>query len=368
MNKFGRFFLFVFLLTPSFYGCTSLNNISPSLTPSATILFPTPTPTLTPSSTSTLVPPTPTIFFTSTPSPLLLIFPTEQPLPTISWRPPLYQSPLALGFHDHFYFSRPIAVDQVNWPLADYRYGYIFPNTELVHTGIDIDAPRGTPILAAASGIVVWAGHDLQKKAGTFEDPYGLAVAIRHDFGYEGKWLTTIYAHMDRIDVKNGQVVEQGDQLGIVGNTGFTTGPHLHFEVRLESKLTFSSRNPELWLAPPEGDGVLVGKVMYTNGQLLYSKSVRIDSYDKKTWTTYTYGPQTINSDDYYDENFVLSNLPAGKYLITIVFDTRVYKYDVEIIAGTSSFFLFQGRNGFSSIFPTNEYLMNWQTPEPYNP
>jgi murein DD-endopeptidase MepM/ murein hydrolase activator NlpD len=280
----------------------------------------------------------------------------------------LYLSPLALGPHDHFYFSRPIAVDQVNWPLADYRYGYIFPNTDLIHTGIDIDAPRGTPVLAAAAGIIVWAGHDLQKKAGTFDDPYGLAIAIRHDFGYEGKWLTTIYAHMDRIDVKNGQVVKQGDQLGIVGNTGFTTGPHLHFEVRLESKFAFSSRNPELWLTPPEGDGVLVGKVMFTNGQPLYSKSVRIDSVENKTLTVYTYGPQTINSDDFYKENFVLSNLPAGWYLITIVFDMKVYQLEVEVFAGTITYFSFQGRNGFSLSFPSQESSLEWQTPEPYAP
>jgi murein DD-endopeptidase MepM/ murein hydrolase activator NlpD len=368
MKKLGSFFVLLISFMGYFNGCTSTNEISPTITPSSTNIPNTPTQIVTPSLTATDVPATPTSFFTSTPSPLLIVFPTEPSLPTLSWRPPLYAAPLALGLQDHFYFSRPIAVDQVNWPLADYRYGYIFPNTDIVHTGIDIEAPRGTPILAAASGIVVWAGHDLQQKAGTFEDPYGLAVAIRHNFGYEGKWLKTIYAHMDRIDVINGQVVEAGDQLGIVGNTGFTTGPHLHFEVRLESQFTFSSRNPELWLTPPEGDGVLVGRVMYTNGQLLYSKNVRIDSTDKKSWAVYTYGPQTINSDDFYKENFVLSNLPAGKYVITITFDTKVYTYVVDIFPGTTTAFSFQGRNGFSLLFPTNEPSKFWQTPEPYSP
>ncbi len=368
MKKLGFLCVLIFFFVPFINGCTSSVVVSPTVIPSSTNIPITPTQTIAPSLTATDVPATPTIFFTVTPSPLLIVFPTEQNLPTLSWRPPLYQAPLALGSQDHFYFSRPIAVDQVNWPLADYRYGYIFPNTDIVHTGIDIEAPRGTPIIAAASGIVVWAGHDLQQKSGTFEDPYGLAVVIRHNFGYDGKWLKTVYAHMDRIDVINGQVVEAGDLLGIVGNTGFTTGPHLHFEVRLESKLTFSSRNPELWLTPPEGYGVLVGRVMYTNGQLLNSKFVRLDSMDNKIWTVYTYGPQTINSDDYYKENFVLSNLPAGKYIITITFDTKVYKYEVEIFPGTTTYFSFQGRNGFSSLLPTNDPSTNWQTPEPYSP
>ena len=106
--------------------------------------------------------PTPTPVKTNNdPDPVRLILPTPGSYPNSLWRPPLNEAPWALSPYDHFYFIRPIAVDEVNWPLADYRYGYYFPGTTIVHTGIDIDANRGTPILAAAPGKVIWAGYGL---------------------------------------------------------------------------------------------------------------------------------------------------------------------------------------------------------------
>ncbi|MDZ4185369.1 MAG: hypothetical protein U1D97_10375, partial [Desulfuromonadales bacterium] len=70
------------------------------------------------------------------------------------WRPPLSDPPWALSPYDHFYFTRPIAADKVNWPLADYRYGGIFFGADIIHTGIDLPNPRGTPVMAAAPGKV----------------------------------------------------------------------------------------------------------------------------------------------------------------------------------------------------------------------
>ncbi len=115
--------------------------------------------------------------------------------------------------------------------------------------------------MAAGPGVVMWAGWDLfNRQLAPSEDPYGIAVAIKHDFGYDDRRLYTVYAHMDRVDVVPGQRVEAGDQLGIIGTTGFTTGPHVHFEVRIETGEFFASRNPELWLAPPQvGVSLLAG-------------------------------------------------------------------------------------------------------------
>jgi murein DD-endopeptidase MepM/ murein hydrolase activator NlpD len=87
------------------------------------------------------------------------------------------------------------------------------------HTGLDIDAPTGTPIAAAAPGQVV-----LVSAGGG----YGNYVIIRHDNGYE-----TLYAHMSEIYVVQGQWVAQGETIGAVGATGWATGPHVHFEVRV---------------------------------------------------------------------------------------------------------------------------------------
>jgi murein DD-endopeptidase MepM/ murein hydrolase activator NlpD len=86
------------------------------------------------------------------------------------------------------------------------------------HPGFDLAAASGTEVAAAARGTVVHAGP-----AGT----YGNLVTLRHDNGFE-----TRYAHLSEVDVKVGDVVEAGADLGKVGTTGYSTGPHLHFEVR----------------------------------------------------------------------------------------------------------------------------------------
>ncbi len=296
-------------------------------------------------------------------TPLRFTFPTPGPAPVSLWRPPLYDTPWALGPFDHFYFKRPIAANEVNWPLANYRYGGMLSNEGAsVHTGIDIDAPLHTPILAAGAGTVISAGYGLYGGANDPKDPYGLAVTIRHDFGYQGRLLYTIYAHMDRIDARVGQHVEAGDQLGIVGLTGNTTGPHLHFEVRIESNSFFSTRNPELWLAPPQGWGVLVGRMYNTNRSLLTGQEVNVTSkVTGRKWTVVSYANTTINSDDYYQENMALSDLPAGDYEISIDYLDHTYLANVTIHPGAVTFFTYRGKNGYEFQLPS------LGTPEEWN-
>lgn len=88
------------------------------------------------------------------------------------------------------------------------------------HPGIDFPLPFGTPVRAAGRGCVVWAGW----QAGG----YGNLVVIRHRAG-----MTSLYAHLQRVDVGVGRCLVAGVQVGTVGTTGFSTGPHLHFELRL---------------------------------------------------------------------------------------------------------------------------------------
>jgi murein DD-endopeptidase MepM/ murein hydrolase activator NlpD len=85
------------------------------------------------------------------------------------------------------------------------------------HGGVDIAAERGTAIRAAAEGRVIYAG----KQGG-----YGNTVIIEHEDGYR-----TRYAHADTLAVRAGDVIEAGQEIGTVGSTGRSTGPHLHFEV-----------------------------------------------------------------------------------------------------------------------------------------
>lgn len=302
-------------------------------------------------------------------SPLVIDFPTPAEIPITDWRSPLYQNPWALGPLDHFYFSRPIQADQVNWPLPDYRYGYAVSETNQAHTGIDIDAPYGTAIHAAGSGTVTFAGYGLMSTNENKKDPYGLAVTIRHDFGWGGKRLTTVYAHMSEITVSQGMYVKQGDIIGYVGLTGNTTGPHLHFEVRLEKTDFFASRNPELWLVPPEGNGILVARIMNTNGSLIDKQIMAVTSRKGHTWQAYTYVALGVNSDDNYRENLVLSDLPAGDYRIYIKYEDEPYNFWFTINPGAVTYVTFRGTLGFKVNPPPTPDPSEWLiTPLPANP
>jgi murein DD-endopeptidase MepM/ murein hydrolase activator NlpD len=88
-----------------------------------------------------------------------------------------------------------------------------------MHEGIDIGASMGTPIYAAAGGTVIFAG---------WEGGYGNLTVIDH-----GNGLATAYGHQSQQAVSNGQTVSRGQLIGYVGSTGHSTGPHLHFEVRV---------------------------------------------------------------------------------------------------------------------------------------
>jgi murein DD-endopeptidase MepM/ murein hydrolase activator NlpD len=124
-------------------------------------------------------------------------------------------------------------------------------------------------------------------------------VVIRHDFGYKGQTLYTVYGHMSRIDVSRGERVETGDMLGLSGATGNVTGPHLHFEVRIGKNNFSRSRNPELWLSPPQGWGILAGRIMDDQANLLQREEVIITSKETgEKYTVKTYGGGAANPDD----------------------------------------------------------------------
>lgn len=118
------------------------------------------------------------------------------------------------------------------WPTPGYRnitsdYGMRYHpilKERKMHTGIDIGAPSGVNILAADSGSVIFAG---------WMGAYGQAVIIDHGAG-----LSTLYGHQSSILVSSGQAVDKGQTIGKVGSTGWSTGPHLHFEVRINGQPT----------------------------------------------------------------------------------------------------------------------------------
>lgn len=119
---------------------------------------------------------------------------------------------------------RPVAAP-VNSPFG--------PRWGSWHPGLDFGAHYGTPIHVVGDGVVIGAGY-LPNEGG-----YGQIVLVRHSPG-----VVTAYAHMSRVLAHAGQRVHAGDVLGLVGATGHVTGPHLHFEVRIDG----AKVNPRPWL------------------------------------------------------------------------------------------------------------------------
>ncbi len=284
--------------------------------------------------------------------------PAPQPMPTLppleAWRPPLYPVPWAPTWRDHFFFARPLAAPFYHLPVTDYRYGGVFFQDQ-VHTGIDIPGELGTPVLAVGWGEVIWAGYGLGNGHPGQPGPYGLAVMLRHDFGWRSKNLYTLYAHLSEVDVQPGWRVAPGTILGRMGNSGHVTGPHLHFEVRLgvpgpDGKISFETRNPELWLAPPLGHGLIVGQVLGAWGRPLPHATVFLVSLEDKDfhWRTYTYAHHPlIYSDVGYRENYVFGDLPAGRYRVTVDYYGRFVSQEMEVAPGRVTFFRFAGWRGF---------------------
>lgn len=106
------------------------------------------------------------------------------------------------------------------WPVEDARFirGFL-PQKKRPHWGVDLAASRGTPIYSAQAGMVIYAGRDFRG--------YGKMVLVESGTGW-----ATLYAHMDKILVDEGQTVTPKDVLGLMGRTGRATGVHLHFEIR----------------------------------------------------------------------------------------------------------------------------------------
>jgi murein DD-endopeptidase MepM/ murein hydrolase activator NlpD len=304
--------------------------------------------------TPTLPPPTAPALVTDIPVTQIYVTrpPQQWALPPLI--PPISRDPLA---RDHYWLRRPIDSNANNRGLITYPYGSRGA-AELnmrIHAGIDLSNPIGETVRAAGDGTVVWAADGLRVQGGSFQETYsyGNVVVIEHDFGYDNRRIFTLYAHLALVNVAPGQRVLRDDPIGLVGNTGRVTGPHVHFEVRLSEAGNYQADyiptygntfNPLLWMVPYIGTGVIAGRVTDEFGDVVNDAEVTVRSRATGqvvgVTTTYIYENTgvDVNADPLWQENFVVSDVPAGRHeVVAIVGGERVTTI-VTVIEGTTTF------------------------------
>ncbi len=330
---------------------------TPSQTPSPS---PTGSPTLPPTATNTLTPsPFPiggqvnplTIDVTRPPAPPPFETP---PTPEIEWRPPPLPVPVSIHPQDHYWLARPIPSGSRNYDIDYYPFGtdVLIPAFApfRIHHGLDFPNKKGTPVLAAGSGTVIWAGPRPSPRDGI--DYYGNTIIIEHDWQWQGQPVYTLYAHTLEMFVQEGDRVQTGQLLAGVGGSGVVTGPHLHFEVRVGENNYWAVRNPSLWLAPYEGWGTLAGRFIDQRGEFISNAKITVIplnvDIETRTRTHRTYMDRRLKADELWNENFVVADLPAGTYRVELEMVTaddgliRRFTNTVQVLPGRTNFLVVQ--------------------------
>ncbi len=255
--------------------------------------------------------------FRATPMPS----PTSNPLFVASTR--LAERPQ----EDHFWLARPIAADGVDRIAPFYPYGSRNDGTYPIHQGVEFVNPMGTEVLAVASGTVVVAGEDSTQVYGARTGFYGLLLVLELDRTYLGQPVYALYGHLSKLMVQEGQRVETGDVIALVGMTGIAEGPHVHFEVRWGKMLPENTANPELWLRPLEGRGTLAGLVVSTDDLVVPEVRVllyRAEAPDRLVREIVSYPNRSVNPDPSWGENFAAGDLTAGRW-VAKVYRNRIW-------------------------------------------
>ena len=231
------------------------------------------------------------------------------------------------------WFARPIAAEDNDRIDQMYRWGSTMGGNFQPHQGVEFNNPDGTPVHAIGDGIVVYAGR---AEAGA------LTVGIRQDTmlvaGGKKLFVFSVYYHNSALLVHVGDRVHRGDVISRVGNTGRATNDHIHLEVHaaptdsvkpiIDSLNRYPpyTTNPELWIAPLPGTGVVAGTVVDSAGvpvpQARVFGIVKPDPRETPFVYAETYGPRN-RSHPVYGENFAVSDVPAGTYHLFVVINGR---------------------------------------------
>ncbi len=317
---------------------------TPSPTPTATATetpFPIATPTLTiaePVTTteaiSATIPLTGTTGLTITQPITPVGTPTPTPTPVPRTLPVPTDLPDYRQAEPHFWFTRPFTDAYFTWGSYYYPYGTNGRGQYFWHTGIDIQNPEGTTILAVGDGVVTFAGPDDKVTVGPWPNFYGQAVMIEHNQRWQDKNVYTLYGHVSKVLVKPGDQVKAGQPIAEVGQLGVAIGPHLHLEVRVGGTTYDDVRNPDLWVRPDSGYGVIAGRVIDYQNYFVPQQLVTLHraAAPSRFWReTFTYPDNIVPSDETLYETFTFADVPTGQYILKTFFDGHQFTIPVTV-------------------------------------
>jgi len=273
--------------------------------------------------------------FTAMSTPLVVLESTVTSLPPSPTATPSLCDPFTADFcitDGHFLLQRPIQPPANDSVDRTYPYASTADGTRDPHHGVEFQNSFGTLVHAAADGVVIFAGPDKEAVYSPWQNFYGNLVVIQH-----GDELSTLYAHLSKIDVETGEDVQVGGKIGEVGQSGAATGSHLHFEVRLgDVEDYFSTENPELWLKPNGADlGALTISILDETSQFQRAK-ITLQHYFAASsdvvgvYYLDTYDLRMANGE----ENAAINDLPSGRYRITLIHNSHLYERRVDVESG----------------------------------
>jgi murein DD-endopeptidase MepM/ murein hydrolase activator NlpD len=228
-------------------------------------------------------------------------------------------------------FGRPIGPHGNQHIDQTYRWGSTMGGNFQPHQGIEFNNPDGTAVLAIGPGRVVWSGP---------AERGALTVAVRHAPmtlpGGGSRHPYSVYYHNSSLDVAVGDSVEAGQQVARVGNTGRATNDHLHLEVHLSPvddvgaivdpavRFPPHATNPELWIEPLPGTGLIAGRVFDAAGDPVPQARIYGIRKPEPRETPYafaeTYGPSNRSSER-WGEHFAISDVPWGEQTLRVKID-----------------------------------------------
>lgn len=236
------------------------------------------------------------------------------------------------------------------------------------HRGIDI-LIRWDTVYSATNGTVYFVGYNPLDTVGGYEaDGAGNYIVIRSQ--YAGRWIYIYYMHLQRPLVNTSDLVLTGQPIAISGNTGRSTGAHLHFEIRMDYPSSGSrrTRNPELWCAI-SGMGAIYGTV--PNAPNSSRVDIFPDPKPRPPYTTFSYAltynfnDPYIGSDEVYKENYAIGDVKPGTYTIRALSNTYVRTVTVgpgQVVSADPPTGMYE-----QEVFVEN-FKLEQNYPNPFNP